>query len=711
MTKKHTTNASPSQSIHAARSSDRTRWTQSHRSIAIGVGGMTADRLLLRSVEWREELGRPFEGRVKLRSEDHSIDPLEALGQGVVIRVDGPEGTTRRFTGFISRFEQTSAMRGGLAGYEATIVPWSWFMTRTADCRIFQGESAVEIATRVMKECPRSEVATKLMRRYAPYEYKVQYRETDFDFVQRVLEHEGIYYYFAHGDRSHVLTLLDSNGARLDGESDKALALRYLPGTRSKARPDAVFEWRQAAVVKPGRFHATDYDYRHPSTSLLSRAERARRHAAGDMEVFDYPGLYTEHPQGDQLVRVRMEELAADHLTIAGSTVNRFLHAGSRILLEDHPRADQNREHLVTAVTIVADGGAFDGDENDDRDDDTEVAVFDCGFEAIPKETQFRPARRTNVPQIRGPQTAVVVGPAGEEIHTDSLGRIRVHFHWDRHHDATDESSSCWMRVSQPWAGRNWGGMFLPRIGQEVIVEFLEADPDRPIITGRVYNAEQGVPYDLPANKTQSGFKTRSTKGGDGSNYNEIRFDDKHGEELFYLHAERDRQSVVENDNGESVGRNETLSVGSNRTKLVGVDETTSVGQNRLESVGISETVTVGSTRTHSIGVADALNVGSTQTISVGSTQTTQVGMIQSQSVGMVQSCSVGVAATATAGLLESRSAGLVQSISGGVLVTITAGVMLKLVGPGGTITIGNEGVHIKGGKVLIEGDRVDINP
>jgi type VI secretion system secreted protein VgrG len=690
-------------SLDAAGTTDRGQWTQAARSIAIGVGGMTADRLLLRSMEWREELGRPFEGRVKLRSEDHAIDPVEALGQGVMIRVDGPEGATRRFTGFISRFEQTSAMRGGLAGYEATIVPWSWFMTRTADCRIFQGESAVEIVSRVMKECPRSEVASKLMRRYAPYEYKVQYRETDFDFVQRVLEHEGIYYYFSHGERSHVLTLLDSNGARLDGESDQARRLRFLPGTRSKARPDAVFEWRHAAVVKPGRFHATDYDYRHPSTSLLARAERARRHAAGDMEVFDYPGLYAEHPQGDQLVRVRMEELTSDQVTICGSTVNRFLHAGSRIMLQDHPRDDQNREHLVTAVTIVADGGAFDGDENEDPDDRAEVAVFDCRFEAIPKQTQFRPARRTNVPQIRGPQTAVVVGPAGQEIHTDALGRVKLQFHWDRYGKG-DQNSSCWVRVSQPWAGAGWGGVQIPRIGQEMIVEFLEADPDRPIITGRVYNAESMPPVSAAGRSAKKGetnprnmmeaamqMTLRSNSLGGSGGHNEITMHDAGGAEKLYIRAQKDEVHLVQNDRKDTVRNDEDLEVGNDRSRKVGSDERVEIGVDQTTRVGRDIRISAGSSITLECGLS-RITMNSAGVISISGTI-----------VNMIGSANVNVAAPMTnvAAAAMLNLGGAVVNIAG--LYTDMVGSTRLSMGGGKVSSIATDGDNIvKGTKVKI---------
>ena len=275
--------------------------------------------------------------------------------------------------------------------------------------------------------------------------------------------------------------------------------------------------------------------------------------------MFDYPGGYTKTGDGEQLVRTRLEELQSRWERGRGETNARGVAVGALVKLEKHPRADQNREYLVVSANYDLSYTEYEAME-------TPGATYHCSFTALSSKEPFRPQRTTPVPIVQGPQTAVVVGPKGDEIYTDKYGRVKVQFHWDRY-GKSDENSSCWIRVSHPWAGKNWGMVAIPRIGQEVVVDFLEGDPDRPIITGRVYNAEQMPPYDLPANKTQTGIKTRSSKGGSGANFNEIRFEDKKGSEQLYIHAEKNQDIVVEND--------ETHSVGHDRKKTIDHDETT----------------------------------------------------------------------------------------------------------------------------------------
>jgi type VI secretion system secreted protein VgrG len=320
-----------------------------------------------------------------------------------------------------------------------------------------------------------------------------------------------------------------------------------------------------------------------------------RPHQAGDYPLFDYPGAYEQSQDGEHYARTRLESLQSLHERVELRGNARGLGSGHLFSLSGFTRQDQNREYLIVSARYYV------VQERLETGGGSGSAQFESNLSCIAAQQSYRPVSSTLRPIVKGPQTAVVVGPAGEEIWTDQYGRVKVHFHWDRH-DQSNENSSCWIRVSQAWAGKNWGSMQIPRIGQEVIVSFLEGDPDRPIITGRVYNAEQTVPYDLPGNATQSGMKSRSSKGGSPANFNEIRMEDKKGAEQLYVHAERNMDTVVE--------QSETLSVGINRTQSVGMLETITIGQDRLRAVRRDEVLLVGASKRDSIGNSYLLEVG-----------------------------------------------------------------------------------------------------
>ncbi|OFL09401.1 type VI secretion system spike protein VgrG1a, partial [Pseudomonas aeruginosa] len=349
---------------------------------------------------------------------------------------------------------------------------------------------------------------------------------------------------------------------------------------------DHFFDWQMAREVQPGSLTLNDYDFQRPGARLEVRSNIARSHAAADYPLYDYPGEYVQSQDGEQYARNRIEAIQAQHERVRLRGVVRGIGAGHLFRLSGYPRDDQNREYLVVGAEYrvvqelyeTGSGGAG--------------SQFESELDCIDASQSFRLLPQTPVPVVRGPQTAVVVGPKGEEIWTDQYGRVKVHFHWDRH-DQSNENSSCWIRVSQAWAGKNWGSMQIPRIGQEVIVSFLEGDPDRPIITGRVYNAEQTVPYELPANATQSGTKSRSSKGGTPANFNEIRMEDKKGAEQLYIHAERNQDNLVEND--------ASLSVGHDRNKSIGHDELARIGNNRTRAVKLNDTLLVGGAKSDSV--------------------------------------------------------------------------------------------------------------
>lgn len=686
-------------------------WTQDNRHIAI-QSPLGKDVLLLRAFTLKEELSRPFECDADLRSQSASIDFNKIIGQPVVIRLNvSREGAGTRYVhGFVSDFEQKGdPVEGASNRYRATIVPWLWFLSRTTDCRIYQNQTVPEVVQAVFAYYKFSAYELRLTGSYAKREYVVQYRESAFNFVSRLLEHEGIYYYFEHAEDRHVMILTDSPAKQKSSPGYEDV--EYIPTTPRGLSMERLWEWRAGSRVSSGRFATTDFDFKAPTKSMLVEKAAMRSHANAEYEAFDYPGGYTALSQGQQTIGVRAEEDSAAFRVAQGTGDARGLYAGCKFNLKRYARADQNVEHVVTAATIRA-----ATDDYDTGSKGTDEPAFEVSIRAIPASVPFRPERSTPRPRVGGPQTAIVVGPDGEEVHTDPYGRVKVHFHWDRY-GSFDENASCWVRVSSVWAGKKWGFLTLPRIGQEVVVDFLEGDPDQPLITGRVYNADNMPPYKLPDNKSVSTWKSNSTKGGGG--FNEIKFEDKKGEELVFVHAEKDRTVVVNHDNSESVGNNESVSVASNRSKSVGGNETTSVGQNRTETVGQNEAVTIGANRTHTVGANDtqtvgannAVTVGANQAVTVGANQAITAGGSQSTTVALMQNNMVGLLRTSTTGLIEMQNAGLVEEISAGLVLTLNAGVMLSLVGPGGSITIGSSGIHIKGKKVLIEGDRVDINP
>jgi len=308
-------------------------------------------------------------------------------------------------------------------------------------------------------------------------------------------------------------------------------------------------------------------------------------HARSDLERYDYPGGYTQYDQGDQWARARIEELHVDYETVRGAGNARGLATGSLFTLTKYPRDDQNREYLILATEYKLQSDAFGSSETASTG-----PVFQCEFTALDAKTPYRPPRVTPLAQVRGPQTAIVVGKSGEEIQTDQYGRVKVQFHWDRY-GKSDQHSSCWMRVSHPWAGQGWGAITTSRIGQEVIVDFLEGDPDRPIITGRVYNGVNKPPYKLPGSAAVSGLKSNSTKGGSG--YNEYSMDDTKGNELIREHGQFDKDSTIEHDLREhvlhdrsrDVTNNETIRIGKDRSKTIDHDETSHIKHDRSETV------------------------------------------------------------------------------------------------------------------------------
>jgi type VI secretion system secreted protein VgrG len=541
--------------------------TQENRKIQV-VTPLGEDELLFYQMHGRESLNEPFEYRLELLSYKADIDPAQLLGKNITVSVQLTDGAWRYFHGCVTRFGQYDNLNV-FSYYRATLRPWLWFLTRRSNCRIFQNKTAPDIIKQVFRDQGFSDFKDKLSGSYATREYCVQYRETDFNFVSRLMEEEGICYYFSHEKEKHTLVLTDSNTAHEKFPGYEKIPYHVETGTTDRSRTDHIREWGYSQEVQPGLYEITDYDFKKPKANLLVKSNIPESHNShAKHELFDYPGRYTETSAGDNFVRQRIEEHHARFERCEGKGNVRGLTAGYRFALEDFPRKDQNQEYLV----VSADYHLLLDEYFSQTEASGGANIFDCSFTALENKRPYRPVRNTPKPLVQGAQTAVVVGPSGEEIYTDQYGRVKVQFHWDRY-GKNNEDSSCWIRVSHPWAGKNWGMIAIPRIGHEVVVEFLEGDPDQPLIVGSVYNADNMPPYALPANQTQSGFKSRSSKDGTPANFNEIRFEDKKGQEQIYIHAEKNQDNIVEND--------ETTNVGHDRTESIGHDEKITIDNNR----------------------------------------------------------------------------------------------------------------------------------
>ena len=527
-----------------------------------------ADQLLFDHLSGHEAMGRLFEFELELlRPADLGpVSSNQLMGKDITVTIAATEGITRYINSAVVAFKHTG-MANRFYRYRATLRPWLWYLTLNANCRIFQEKSVPDIIKAVFADYPFADVEYHL-ETYDPLTYCVQYRESDFNFVSRLMEHEGIFYYFKHQDGKHTLVITDS------GSHYQQIAgydtIPYFPPENSANRErDHIFEWLSRDQICTGKYELNDFNFESPSSDLTAIATKIGSYSHAEMEVYDFPGNYSQANNGTKLSDKRIEELHSQEYLIQGSGNALALQPGLEFTLNNFYFDKENVKHIVVNASYDIGGGGGYAAGND-----TDGPLFNCQFVAMNAQHSFRSARSTEKPVIPGTQTAIVVGKEGEEIWTDKYGRVKVKFHWDRD-PKKNETSSCWIRVSFPLAGKKWGGVSLPRIGQEVIVSFLNGDPDQPLITGSVYNAEQMPPYDLPANQTQSGFKTRSSKTGVADNFNEIRFEDKKDAEELYIHAEKDFNCVIENNETRKVGLdkkdkgNQTLEIQNDRTATI----------------------------------------------------------------------------------------------------------------------------------------------
>ncbi len=613
----------------------------------------SAGQLMIRSMSGHEEVSRLFEYQVNAIAEGADLQADDYLGKAVAVSLGSDGPAPRWFHGIVASF----GIEGGdgrYHGYRLTLRPWLWLLTRSANLRIFQAKSTPEIVKAVIQDY-QGEVVDELKRSYAPREYCVQYRETDFNFVSRLLEEEGIFYFFRHSADKHQLVLADQSISHVVFDGHETIPFNQ--GDNSVVDFSGISEWRTRREIQPGKATLRDFNFLTPSTDLTAQAVSHRNHAEAAHEVYDYPGLYGAAGDGAARATLRTEEAESRHGRCTGQGNSPGLVAGCKFTLAGHRRSDQNADYVVLATQIDMQLAPYESGEG-------EETRFLCRFEVQPYAEPFRPARLTRKPAVAGPQTAIVVGDAGEGgVTTDEHARIKVQFHWDRL-GQKDANSSCWVRVASPWAGNGWGLIALPRIGQEVVVDFLEGDPDRPLITGRVHNAMQKAPYELPDHATVATFKSRSKNGGKDE-FNELRFQDDPGQEHLFMQAQKDKFERVRNTVNTEIGKDQLLTVKGGRKEKIAEEVHFSAGKDLKQKVGgklslkVAQNMLIATDGLHSLKAAQDI--------------------------------------TAKAGTGYSVDAGTNIHVKGGVNVTIEAGVMLTLKAGGNSVVIGPAGVSITG--------------
>ena len=515
----------------------------------------------------REEVSRLFEYQISAVSEDGAISADTMLGEPVAVSVELEGGKTRWFNAIVAAFglegvDGAQEGKGRRYRYRIVARPWLWLLTRTADIRIYQDKSVKDIVDEILSAHGvnlRFDLTGSQKKRI----YCVQYRETDFNFVCRLLEEEGIFFWFEHEMGKHTMVLANHSGAHKPFPGfDK---VPFKEDQRASAGQPAIHQWQMRQEIQTGKVVLNDYNFENPAADLKSQpASQPRKHKKAELEVYDYPGLYPDKATGGDIAKVRLEEAASRFGRYTGQGNTPGLAAGAKVALVDHAVKDQNTNYLVLTTQIdmrqagYSSGGGAGG--------------FDCQFTMQRFDEPFRPARITPKPMVAGPQTAVVVGKGKKgDIKPDKFGRVQVQFHWDRKGEK-NEKSSCWVRVASPFAGNGFGLIALPRLGQEVVVDFLEGDPDQPLITGRVHNAEQMPPYELAKHATVSTFKSRSHKDGDpgaADAFNELRFEDMKGAEYVWIQAQKDRFELVKDTLKSEIRKDEHRSVKGNRKELI----------------------------------------------------------------------------------------------------------------------------------------------
>ncbi len=549
---------------------------------------------------------------------DGDLKLTDVVGKSARIVMKGPGGEERKFPGVCISAELLDHDQS-VARYRAEIRSWLWFMTQTQNSRVFQELSPVEVFEKILKDNKYDgDVSKKLFQDHPTREYLVQYRETDLEFVRRIFEQEGIFFFISEKNGKDCLTIADDKSAFEDLPGGPAVNFINLADTEIH-QEELVYDWAKKAGSTTGKVTLSDYNFETPTANLqVKREDPKGTHQQNAYEVYDYPGRYRDAGEGERLAKIRMKAHAAVHETVQAKGTVESLTVGGKFQLKQHPVKAENGSYVTARVVhqfkqTRGNANEYEIFSEDLKHESLGQQTYRVLFEALPDTVDYAAPQVTPWPEIPGVQTAVVVGPKGDEIYTDKYGRVKIQFHWDRD-GKKDQKSSCWVRCMTPWAGQKWGMIQIPRIKQEVVVQFEDGDPDRPLVVGMLYNADNMPPYGLPDNMTQSGLKTNSSKGGGGCH--ELMFEDKAGAELVRFQSERDYKQIVKNNAEITIGLEHgdkgdlTQKIKNNKTEDVGKDKKVDVGGKLEEKIGSSHKEKVGTSLTIEAGTKIELKVG-----------------------------------------------------------------------------------------------------
>ncbi|MGF6189310.1 type VI secretion system Vgr family protein [Serratia sp. 2723] len=660
---------------------------------------LAGDTLMFKSLVGNEKISEPYSFEVELLSTVNSINLRELLGKSLTIELRSSPLPSRYLNGYITRMTLVGREPNGERHYiyRATIQPGLWYLTQNRDFRIWQEKTVPEIISSILSGY-QIQLENKLTWDYRQWGFCVQYQESDFNFISRLMEHEGIYYYFRHEMGNHTLVLADAPQAH-----DKITGYEFIPYLLTERGKNnnvsGIQSWSVSDSITPSLYSLDDYDFRKPRARLLESRQNPTSFAGDKAEVFDWPGHFTDHDHGQFYVRVRQQEFEAQHEKMTGNGSTLGIAPGHTFTLANAPRAEDQREYLAVEAHYFLTESSYASGSQESGEHRTEFTV-------VPSSVNWRPSRTTPWPKTHGPQTAEVVGPEGQPIWTDKYGRVKVKFRWDRHGKG-DDSGSCWVRVSSSWAGWKYGGVQIPRVGEEVVVDFINGDPDRPLITGRVYNEDSMPPWDLPNDASKMGFMSRSTSGSsDNASY--LFFEDAPGRESFDMHAEDKMNISVEGDQNIAIDGNRTTFIGGQQLDTVMGDaefqyksqrdvtveglEKNTFNDKQLVDIASGRELTIRSggdivnitddiKRTFNGNITEITNGNVEQTITGDVTQTT-TGEITQKTTGDITKTVIGdIDKTITGKITEKTTGDIKKKITGDVKNKITGNVAVDISG------------------------------
>ena len=690
--------------------------------------------LLIDQMTANEELSKSFSFHLDLLSDDAYLEMKEFMGVMMTVELEQADGSARYFNGYVTDAARLGS-NGGYCSYRVTLSPWLDLLRNRVDNFIYQDQNLLQTIDSIFGDYqPYSDYRTQVYDSVPTETFRVQggrvhphdpHGETDYNYLHRRLEEKGWYYWYEHRQDGHTLVISD-NSVYAAEPIDGSGRVRF-HGDPATMPEDTLQHWDTQRLLSPSKVSLTSFDFKHPQVAQANTETRNEQGSVLRTEVYEYSGAYgfRDLDAGEQQATLRMEEHESAAKVFEGRGNCRFLQPGRTFELRDHFVHDQDdsldRQFLVRRICHIASNNYLQGNATG--------PVYTNQFTAQRKTIPYRPGRNHNSsqPRMYGIQSAIVVGPPGEEIYCDEYGRVRVQFHWDRE-GQHDEKSSCWVRVSTTWAGSNFGAIAVPRVNQEVLVQWIDGNPDLPIITGRVYNQANMPPWDLPGNKTQSGILSRSTKGGQYSHANALRFEDKKGEEEVWLHAEKDQRIEVEHDEShwvghdrtktidhdetvlvkhdrtETVNNNETITVHNNRLERVDHNETISIGDNRAEDVGKNETISIGQNRSETVGQNETVHIGDNRSVTIGGSKSETVGKAKTETIALAKMLTIGGLYQTTVGgamntsvvLMQTEQVGLSKDVKVGKTLSISAGDRIELICGDSKITLLPKSVHIE---------------